>query len=194
MLKKFIFSLGLGGVLASGACAINFGTTAVVDGTTYTIGAGPGVNGISVQKIGDTLSFGLPNGVAVASNKQIKLEYFVVADAGNTLSKITQIAGNGSASAPSSVGINTSFLGAVNETAPTINYPGGSSFPPVSYSFTSSPVQWNKVTTIIDLNGLDSFAKVSTYSANYTQVVPEPLTTAALVTGLAGLVARRKKK
>jgi hypothetical protein len=195
MMKKFIVSLGLGGVLVSGAFALNFGTTAIVDGNSYTINGGPGAGSISVSQIGNSLAFALPVGVAVNSTKQLKLEYFVQASSGFFLDKVTQIAGNGSASGASSVAINTGFTGAVNETAPGITYNAGSGFGPVSYSFTSSPVQWNKVTTVIDLTGSQGFAKVSTYTANYSETpVPEPVTLAAVAAGLAGFAARRRKK
>jgi acid phosphatase class B len=195
IIMKFILSVGLGGLLASGALAINFGSTATVDGNTYTINGGSGANGISVQQIGNSLSFALPNGVAINANKTLTLEYFVAATPGNFLAAVNQIAGNGTATGASSVSLATAFTGAINETAPTINYGAGSTFSPVSYSFTSSPVQWNKVTTTIALTGSQGLAKVSTYSANYSETpVPEPVTTIALASGVVGLIARRRKK
>ncbi len=179
--------------LAGQSLAISFGPTVTVDGNSYTLGGGAGVNGIAVQQIGNTIAFALPNGFSVGSNKTMTLEYSVAATPGYTLSSINQIAGNGIATGTASVNISTSFTGAANETAPSIAYPSGSAFNPVSYSFTTSPTQWNTVKTVIDLNGAGGIAKVSTYNANYTEVVPEPVSVAVLASGLGALVLQRRR-
>jgi hypothetical protein len=179
--------------LVSQSFSITFGPTVTVDGNSYTVGGGAGVNGISVQQVGNTLAFALPNAVAVGSNKSLLLEYSVFADPGNYLTSISQISGNGIASGTASVDVSTSFFGATNETAPTINYPSGSSFPTFNYSFTSSPTQWSPVKTTIDLNGVGGIAKLSTYNANYSQApVPEPVSMIVLASGLGAMLLRRK--
>ena len=179
--------------LASQSIAITFGPTATVDGNSYTIGGAAGANGISVQQIGNTLAFALPNAVAVGANKSLLLEYSVFADSGNYLSSISQNAGNGIATGSANVGISTNFTGATNETAPSINFPAGSTFPTFSYSFTSAPTQWSPVKTTIDLNGIGGIAKVSTYNANYSQApVPEPVSMIVLASGLGAMLLRRK--
>jgi hypothetical protein len=179
--------------LVSQSFSITFGPTVTVDGNNYTIGGGIGANGISVQQIGNTLAFALPNGFSVGSNKSMFLEYSVFADPGFFLSSISQISGNGIATGTASVAISTSFIGALNETAPIINYPAGSSFPTFTYSFTSAPTQWTPVKTKIDLNGIGGIAKVSTYNANFNQSpVPEPVSVIVLGSGLGAMLLRRK--
>ncbi|MEI7575985.1 MAG: PEP-CTERM sorting domain-containing protein [Armatimonadota bacterium] len=178
---------------AGQSLAITFGPTVTVDGNSYTVGGPAGANGISVQQVGTTLAFALPNGVAVGTNKSMLLEYSVFADPGFYLSSVSQNAGNGIASGSANVGISTSFFGATNETAPSINYPAGSTFPTFSYSFTSAPSQWSPVKTTIDLNGTGGIAKVSTYNANYHQSpVPEPVSIVVLASGLGAMLVRRK--
>jgi hypothetical protein len=192
---KLASTVVIASAIAGSALALGFGTTAVVNGNSYTINGGLGANGIGVTQIGNTISFALPNGVAINSQKTLTLEYFVQATPGFVLNGINQIAGNGSATNQGVVKIDTSFAGAVNEVAPSIVYGAGSAFPAVPYSFTSQPVQWNKVTTVINLNAANGgLAKVSTYSANYTEVVPEPVSILAIGAGVAGLVARKKRK
>lgn len=178
--------------LTAQSFALNFGVNVIVDGNSYTVGGGTGANGISVQQVGDTLAFALPNAVAIGAPKTLNLQYSVFADPGFSLTTINQIAGNGIATGTASVDIATNFVGVTNETAPTISYPAGSGFGPVSYSFTSSPSQWTTVNTVINLNGVGGIAKVSTYNANYTQAVPEPVSAAILASGLGGLLLRRR--
>lgn len=178
---------------AGQALAITFGPTATVNGNTYTVGGPAGINGIAVQQIGSSLAFALPNGVAVGTNKTFQLEYSVFADSGFQLNAVTQNAGNGAATGTANVGISTSFFGASSESAPSVNFPAGSGFPSFSYSFTSSPVQWSPVKTTIDLNGVGGIAKVSTYSATYSQSpVPEPVSVIILGSGLGAMLLRRK--
>lgn len=179
--------------LAGNSFAITFGPTVTVDGNSYTVGGGTGANGISVLQVGNTLAFALPNAVAVGSNKSLQIAYSVFADPGNYLTAIAQNAGNGIATGTANVGISTSFFGSVNETAPSINFPAGSSFPTFSYSFSSSPTQWSTVNTTIDLNGIGGIAKVSTYNANYSQSpVPEPVSLFVLGSGVGAMLLRRK--
>lgn len=178
--------------LSAQSLAISFGAAVIVNGNAYTVGGGAGVNGISVQQVGDTLAFALPSAVAIGSNQSFNLQYSVFADPGYSLFSINQIAGNGISTGIGSVSIATSFVGASNETAPTIFYGSGSPFNPVSYSFTTQPSQWDTVNTVINLNGVGGIAKVSTYNANYTQVVPEPISAAVLVSGLGALIMRRR--
>jgi hypothetical protein len=193
-MKNFKLGLAIAGVVTTTAAhAVTFGSAAIVNGTSYTIGAAPGLNGIGVQKIGDTLSFALPNSVAINTTKTVTISYSVFADSGFLLDSIKQIAGNGIATGTSSVGISTNFLeGSFTETAPVVNYGSGSAFQPVNYSFTNKLPKWSTVTTTINLTGTGGFAKVSTYSADYTQAVPEPMTMGALACGLIGFAARRR--
>lgn len=173
-----------------GACAhaVSFGTTAVVDGISYTINA----SGSPVQTIGNTLSFSLPQAFVLSGVKTVTLNYSVLAAPGLVLDKARQTS-NILAAGSSTAKFDTVFVQSpISEnTSSTFS---GTATPTFDYSFTNKLPQWSNVTTTITLTASGGMSKASIYNVQYTEVVPEPLSLATMAAGLIGLATRRRKK
>lgn len=184
-------SLALLGVVAvsGSAFALDFGTTAFIDGTAYTIGAA----GSPVQRLGNTLSFSLPNGVALSGvSKSITLTYGVFATPGLTIATATEF-GTGQTTTSGTASIVTRWQsGAASENSSQFTS-GSTTLTPYTHNFALARSGWTPVTTTIDLVGNNGLAKVSAFSANYTEVVPEPFSLGALAIGSLGLIVRRRR-
>lgn len=186
MAQNKILMASLVACVSAGAFAINFGTTAKIDGVTYTINGA----GSPIQTIGSTISFSLPQAFVLSGTKTVELQYQVSA-APQVLTKVNQTS-NIIASGTGSVKFDTLFVnGATNEsTSSTFT---GTNTPTFSYDFVNQLPAWNTVTTTLTLTAGNGRAKASIYNANY-EAVPEPATLAFLASGLVGLAVRKRRK
>ncbi len=187
ILKLLAPAVGLA-LLAGSAFALDFGTTATIDGTSYTIGAA----GSPVQRLGDSLSFSLPNAVVLSGTKTVTLVYGVFASPGSYIATSTEF-GTGQATNSATANYATTFVsGSTTETSSQNNTGGNNMFAPYSHTFVKQSASWTPVTTTISLSARDGLAKTSAFTANYTQAVPEPVSIGALAIGLVGLVRRKR--
>ncbi len=183
--SKFLMA-GLIACVSTGAFAINFGTTAKIDGITYTINGA----GSPVQTIGSTISFSLPQAFVLTGTKTVELVYSV-SSAPLALARVNQTS-NIIASGTGNVKFDTLFVnGATNETTSATFT--GTNTPTFSYDFVNQLPSWNTVTTNLTLTAGSGRAKASIYNANY-EPVPEPATLALMVSGLVGLAVRKRRK
>lgn len=175
-------------VLGSTAQAVSFGTTAVIDGVTYTIN---GANS-RVQSIGNTLSFSLPQAFALSGIKTVKIVYSVFSDPATVIDYVKQTS-NIATESTSTVDFNTKFTeGTTVENAATQTF-AGTSTPTFVHTFTNKLAQWSTVETSLTLTARGGYAKASIYNAEYSPV-PEPMTLTGMAAGLLGLLTKRRKK
>lgn len=172
--------------VSAGALAIDFGTTAKIDGITYTI------NGVGspIQTIGSTISFSLPQAFVLSGSKTVELEYQVSA-APLVVSRVNQTS-NIIASGTGNVKFDTSFVNGLTTESTSSTFTGTNT-PTFSYDFVNQLPSWSTVTTTLTLTAGDGRAKASIYNANY-EAVPEPATLAFMATGLVGLAVRKRRK
>lgn len=176
-------------LLAGSAMAIDFGTNATINGTSYTVG---GANS-PVQRLGDALSFSLPSAFATDAPKTITLGYSVFATPASFLTQATEF-GTGAATGSSTVRFDTVYTsGSFTETSSQTNT-GTNNFPTFTHTFAAPRPSWNVLTTLTLTPGGGGVAKSSAYTANYQAAVPEPVSIATLGVGLLGLVARKRRK
>ena len=181
-------------LLAGSALAIDFAPTAVIDGVTYTVGA----TGSPVQRLGDALSFSLPQGVAIGTTKTINLTYGVSATPGQLLASATQTP-TGQTTGAGTASFGTVFASPTTSETFNVVYgdtgPNGA-FPVATKTFATPVAAFTTVRTAITLaaTGTD-VSKASAYTVNFSQrPVPEPMTLGVLATGLFGLAARRNRR
>ena len=187
---KLVLPLGI--TFAAGSVfAVDFGTTAFIDGASYVVGGA----GSPVQRIGDAITFSLPNANAIGAPKTIILEYTVQASSVHLLpgllANTTQVA-TGQATGASSAIFTTAYtVGARTESTSQTNLTAGE-FHPYQYAFQSPNPLVHNVRTTLSLIPVSGIVSASAFTAQYSQV-PEPMTLGAIAIGLVGL-ARRKRK
>ena len=176
-------------LLAGSAMAIDFGTTATINGTPYTIG---GANS-PVNRLGDALSFSLPSAFAINAPKTIVLGYSVFATPASYLVQASEF-GTGAATGGSTVQFDTVFTsGSFTETSSQTNT-GTNNFPVFTHTFAAQRPSWDVQTTLTLTPSQGGVAKSSAYTARYTAAVPEPVSMASLAIGLIGFAARKRRK
>lgn len=184
---KAALPLGLA-LVAGSALAVDFGTTAFIDGTSYTVGAA----GSPVQRLGDSLSFSIPSAVAITAPKTVTLEYSVSAGAGKFLSSTTQF-GTGATTGASTATFDATFTSPSSVENASQTNSGPAAFSPWTYVFANPVPAYTNVRTTLSLIPVNGVATATAYTANYKEVVPEPMTLGALALGLVGLVRRKRK-
>ena len=187
-MRNLFFGALFAAVLSANASAVSFGTTAVIDGITYTINA----SGSRVQQVGNTLSFSLPQAFALSGIKNVKLSYSVFSDPSTVLDRARQSA-NIATEALSTVKIGTTYNeDTYLETAGPQTF-SGTSIPSFTHTFINKLPQWTSVDTIITLTSNGGYAKASIYNIEYVPV-PEPVTFVGMAAGLFGLMTRKRKE
>ncbi len=181
---------------ASLALGLLAGTATIASAITFTDVTVAGSTGSwSVIGSGNGIRFVMPDAYVIpAGNKTITLSYRVDATPGYVLDSYTAEP-TGSVK-NGTVGIQVQHVAGANTLTDSYVVNAGSSVLDLSgFGFGLDPVASGfNVTHTIDLAATRGMAKLTAYTVQYTEAVPEPASVAALVAGLGFLASRKFRR